>query len=387
MTTADTDRDVAGLLGFRYVEGLRTDDGRRVRSRVLMRSATPQFVPAAEAKRFVEVAGLRSIVDLRLPHEVAAEGSGGFSASGVRITNVPFAVGTRVSATSAVAPMLDADPLVGTYLGYLAAHDAIRGLVAELLRDDALPLMVHCTVGKDRTGVAVAILLDAIGVLRSEISRDYVAKVADVGAMMDRLRTMASYGDAVDVYPPQAYTALAATMHRFLAWVDELHGGTRAYLSSIGVGDDEVRLLADRLLETDDQPPAHQVIRHTLVDADPDSAWAIVGDVGGVHRWIPGLSDCAVDGDVRSVTFADGSVAHERIQSHDDDARAYEYTYLDGPIPLDAYVSTISVGPPVRGGGRTLIVWDAAMHADAATAGAVADLYDAGIATLVERLD
>jgi protein-tyrosine phosphatase len=36
-----------------------------------------------------------------------------------------------------------------------------------------LPLLVHCTAGKDRTGVAIALLLESIGVPRATITADY----------------------------------------------------------------------------------------------------------------------------------------------------------------------------------------------------------------------
>ena len=121
MTVTDSDistrRDVAGpegLLGFRSVAGLRTADGRRVADLTLFRSATPQFVDGAEARRFVDQTGLRQIVDLRLDYEAATEGSGGFDRTDVVIRNIPFAIRTPVAEGSAVAPMPGADPLVAT---------------------------------------------------------------------------------------------------------------------------------------------------------------------------------------------------------------------------------------------------------------------------------
>ena len=43
-----------------------------------------------------------------------------------------------------------------------------------LLTDDA-PLLFHCTAGKDRTGVAAALILSALGVDRDVIRQDYLA--------------------------------------------------------------------------------------------------------------------------------------------------------------------------------------------------------------------
>ena len=46
-------------------------------------------------------------------------------------------------------------------------------LFALLLQDDA-PLVLHCTAGKDRTGVAAALILQALGVPRAVVLQDYL---------------------------------------------------------------------------------------------------------------------------------------------------------------------------------------------------------------------
>jgi hypothetical protein len=50
------------------------------------------------------------------------------------------------------------------------------------------------------------------------------------------------------------------------------------------------------------------------VDVVPAKAWDAIRDVGAAHtRLFPGaLSDCHLEGDVRVVTFANGTVALER---------------------------------------------------------------------------
>lgn len=374
-------RPPEGLLGFRSVAGLRTADRRRVAPGLLYRSATPQFVSAEDAARFIIETGLEQVVDLRLDYESRIEGSGGFAGAEVTRTNIPFAIRTPVAQGSAVAPMPATDPLVGTYLGYLNARNAFRELVDALLATDGLPAMIHCTVGKDRTGVAVALLLDAIGVLRHDICADYTQRSGDVPEMMARLADMPTYGDAVKVYPAEAYRADPATILRFLAWMDLTHGGPRNWLDSVGVTMDRIDQLAQRLLAPDDGPAVTQILRSRVVPAPADEVWALVGDTTGVHRWVPGLAASSVDGAVRTATFDDGGEAHEQIVSHDEAGRSYTYRYLDGPIPLDAYESTVTVGPELEGDGA-LVVWNATLQAMPDVVAAVEGLYDAGIARL-----
>ncbi|WP_040798147.1 tyrosine-protein phosphatase [Nocardia higoensis] len=385
MTAIEAHEPPQGLLGFRPVARLRTADGRQVAPGRLFRSATPQFVGADAARRFVDAVGLRTIIDLRLPREVRKEGSGGFAGTGARIVNVPFAVRETVRAESAVAPMTSPDPLVGTYLGYLADGSAFRRVIETLLAADGLPALVHCTLGKDRTGVAYAILLDALGILRADIAADYARSTGEVADMMNRLRDMASYGDDVAVYPPEAYSTSPANVLRFLAWVDLTFGGSRSYLESAGVGAAALDELAAKILEPGEGAVMTQVTRSITLDASAEETWRVVGDVANVHRWVPALIDTTMDADIRTVTFADGAPARERVLARSDEDRTYTYTYLDGPIPLDEYFSTLSVGPHHHDRGA-LVTWTATLAATPEVVQSVDEMYRTSLARLEELL-
>jgi protein-tyrosine phosphatase len=50
---------------------------------------------------------------------------------------------------------------------------AFRALFIQLERSD-LPLVFNCTAGKDRTGVAAALILSSLGVSREQVIQDYL---------------------------------------------------------------------------------------------------------------------------------------------------------------------------------------------------------------------
>ncbi|MDN5916136.1 MAG: SRPBCC family protein [Pseudonocardia sp.] len=78
--------------------------------------------------------------------------------------------------------------------------------------------------------------------------------------------------------------------------------------------------------------------------ASPGAVWKIVGDTGSIATWIPAIEKSHLEGDVRHATFAGGGGdATERIVEHDDSGRTYVYEYLTGPLPLQQYISRISV--------------------------------------------
>ncbi|MFJ8812965.1 SRPBCC family protein [Amycolatopsis thermoflava] len=94
--------------------------------------------------------------------------------------------------------------------------------------------------------------------------------------------------------------------------------------------------------------------------------WAVAGDFGGLARWAPAVESSTVEGDVRIAVFAGGlGTARERILKRDDEARWYEYEYLEGPMPLQNYVSRLSVAE--RGAG-SVVTWSAEFDAPSAEA-------------------
>ena len=86
------------------------------------------------------------------------------------------------------------------YIGMLQhgadAFAQVARLVAASTDDEPTAVLVHCTAGKDRTGVAVALLLEAAGAERSAVVADYTASQANLaGGWADgMLQTVASLG-------------------------------------------------------------------------------------------------------------------------------------------------------------------------------------------------
>ena len=52
--------------------------------------------------------------------------------------------------------------------------DELGGVLHDLLEDDAAPHLIHCTSGKDRTGIAIALVLRALDVERDVVMLDYL---------------------------------------------------------------------------------------------------------------------------------------------------------------------------------------------------------------------
>jgi protein tyrosine/serine phosphatase len=239
-----------GALNFREVGGLPTADGRRLRRGLLYRSGTPQLMPTAAARKMIDELGIRLVVDLRQIQEAEREGQGGLAVVPHRRLSAPFLVAAAQQAGSAVPVFRATDPLVPHYVAYLqSSRESVLAMFRALADPGAGPALLHCTAGKDRTGAAVMMLLDAIGVERSQIVADYIAGADEIAAVFETLISLPSYGARLAALPAEAKNTEPDTAERYLAALDEQFGGIREWLRDAGLGDDELAALRSRLTE------------------------------------------------------------------------------------------------------------------------------------------
>jgi carbon monoxide dehydrogenase subunit G len=73
------------------------------------------------------------------------------------------------------------------------------------------------------------------------------------------------------------------------------------------------------------------------IAADPAEVWDVIGDfAAGPLRMAPGfVVGCEAEADLRVVTFADGTVVHERFVARADDERRITYSVVGGSIRPD----------------------------------------------------
>jgi protein-tyrosine phosphatase len=165
-------------LNFRDVGGLPTGDRSQVRSGVIFRSEGPaSFQPIHE--RELGALGIRLICDLRA--ETEREKSPNTWAPDARLLNIDINSDVRVSPSN-LLEKLGSDRSVdalrqASMKNYAATARALRPRVRELVQaiaDGQTPALIHCTAGKDRTGVLVALLLGALDVPEEIVVADYL---------------------------------------------------------------------------------------------------------------------------------------------------------------------------------------------------------------------
>ncbi len=173
---------------LRDVGGWPTRDGVRVATGVLYRSTDLSRLAGPDVPALAEL-GIRSVFDLRsiseragardvlpagsdyLALDVLADSTMAMPANLMALLSDPPA------ASMALAGNVVTDLFDSAYREIVALPSALasyRALFAELAAADRRPALVHCTMGKDRTGWAVAALLMLLGVPDEDVMAEYL---------------------------------------------------------------------------------------------------------------------------------------------------------------------------------------------------------------------
>jgi protein-tyrosine phosphatase len=233
-----------GCLNARDLGGYATGDGRETRWGAVVRSDSPAALTEAGRAALASY-GVRAIVDLRLPAELADDPN-------------PFAEpgdhGIVYTNVSIIDPGAGFPPNTITLAeNYLWSLEQFRDLVAKAVEAVAQApegaVLIHCAAGKDRTGLISALLLCLVDVPTETIAADY-AMTAELLASRER--------EWLESGPPEEreareamsarYAPTAEVMLEVLERLTERFGGVEPYLLEAGVRRDDLERLRERLV-------------------------------------------------------------------------------------------------------------------------------------------
>jgi protein-tyrosine phosphatase len=233
-----------GCLNARDLGGYATGDGRETRWGAVVRSASLAALTEAGRAALADY-GVRAIVDLRLPGELADDPNPFAEPGdhGIVYTNVSF-IDPAAAPPDAVSTLAE---------DYLQMLDRYRQGVAEAMTAVARApdgaVLIHCAAGKDRTGLISALLLGLAGVPDETIAADY-AMTAEL--LRHREREWLEGLEPVERAEREAmlarYAPTAEVMSAVLEGLAERFGGVEPYLLTTRLGTDDLDRLRDRLV-------------------------------------------------------------------------------------------------------------------------------------------
>ncbi|CAO5155757.1 protein-tyrosine phosphatase [Frankia sp. AiPs1] len=294
---------LTGAINLRDVGGYRTVDGRRVRWRALLRCGAMHALDDDARSTFADI-GLRTVVDLREISEVTREpdalgtlpvtsrhipiytraasgqGSAAKPASGQVVPPASRLGGLGGQPAAEAGPRADAQQPAGQHrqdsageavavgaatavrtLGSDGAPitlesvynlavdergDRLTAAVLALAAPGALPALVHCSAGKDRTGMVIALVLALLGVPDDTIAADYALTARYLIGEIAEAVSVAPNGKRV---PEQLMGCPPELIVATLARIRARHGDIPAFLLAHGATPAALDTLREALLD------------------------------------------------------------------------------------------------------------------------------------------
>lgn len=223
-----------GCVNFRDLGGYGTDDGRRTRWRTVFRADGLNRLSGSDLDVLSGI-GLGTVIDLRSRDEAEQRGSFPVDALPVRYVGLPL---TDVLPTAEELPDWEKSSYVSShYLDIVQrAAPALTAAFEALAAEGALPAVMHCSAGKDRTGVLSALLLAFLGVPDDTIVADYALSAAAMERLLERLTS--EYPESVEAvtkFAPAILHVMPETMVEFLSGIRSEFGSYDGLADSLGV--------------------------------------------------------------------------------------------------------------------------------------------------------
>jgi len=241
----------------RELGGLPTADGRQVAAGRLFRSGSLHEMSDGD-RRALESRGVRIVVDLRSRYEQQRQSyewpAGRKVAAPLAEDEVVADIFRRFEAgRMSELDVADWWNLTGVF-DIPVQHYLSMGTIFATLLEAGLGegVLFHCTGGKDRTGVTVAFVLSALGVIHDAIVEDFLLTNAEAAEGAAEIMAAVKRATGHPMSPETAYWLAGVKSE----WIETLlqqtadrYGSVAGYLSEqLGIGAAELIGLQDRFL-------------------------------------------------------------------------------------------------------------------------------------------
>jgi protein-tyrosine phosphatase len=252
-----------GTPNFRDLGGYETTDGRFVRWGLLYRSGVLTHLTSSDFA-YLNHLGIRVVCDFRTAQENAVDPEVWIPNAPVEHISLPIGDGNSKGSAASLGQMLASNPdpeqlkqrMTRVYGAFAFTNAPEYAKVFKQLEEDHLPLLYHCTAGKDRTGVFSALVLLTLGVPEKTVLADYALTnkyLLDGLSPEDTKKMLAANPGMERLTPAQRNVLMAADpayLESTLRQIKQKYGSFANYRrQALGVSDADVQLLRSRLLQ------------------------------------------------------------------------------------------------------------------------------------------
>jgi protein-tyrosine phosphatase len=223
-----------GCVNFRDLGGYRTRDGHQIGWRRLFRADGLNRLSDSDRSLLTEL-GLATVIDLRTVDEAEQRGRFPVDEVPVRYVDLPL---TDVLPSPEELPDWGEASYVASRYGRMVEEGGpvLTQAIEVLATAGSLPAVVHCSAGKDRTGVLSALVLAFLDVPDETIVEDYALSAAAMDRLLERLK--AEYPDSVEEvekFAPAILHVVPETMEEFLESIRTDYGSYERLAAALGV--------------------------------------------------------------------------------------------------------------------------------------------------------
>lgn len=242
--------DIASVINFRDLGGYQNCDGATVAWRKIFRSGDFRKLTDADFTHVRQEIRLATVIDLRSKEEIETQGKWGWDAYGINYHNIPFPAGGGNKAEE--SKLLSSGVNLGDFYLHIVGNKHFPKQIKKALEIIAdpknYPIVYHCAIGKDRTGILSALVLGVLGVDDRIIIEDYTLSNSPVQKLHEEMLKNPPNEDFIKRLPAHFWEAAPETMDIFLTGLKQQHGSVIRYLIDLGIDNYLIKSIRKNLL-------------------------------------------------------------------------------------------------------------------------------------------
>lgn len=235
-----SDMNFKTVLNFRDLGGILTASDKKVKNGIIFRSANLDRISNEDFGKLHSL-NIKTIIDLRAPGELKKPAR---SFDNMEILSLPLDF--QKTTAEKLKPFLhlkNYEAMISDISNslYLEILDGTKGIIKEvmevLVSPERYPLLIHCHVGKDRTGIVSALVLLALEAERQYIIGDYMKSNEALHTYFKKMllkRKILSFGFFPSSAILFAITLRQRNIESVLDRVANHYGGIEAFLKESG---------------------------------------------------------------------------------------------------------------------------------------------------------